>query len=157
MSRRKKPLVTPPPIEDEAVNPISHGPAPLDAEDFELAERLRRLESRAGSTSERKEFAQALDRFGCKLGEFFKAGSDAGSEQRDELVALVQTLATHLSTSIVNLHNVAVELAQARASAGDPDNKARSLGNAQMMGMLAAMAGAQQPTEEKPNGKAKGK
>jgi hypothetical protein len=111
-------------------------------------------------SNERKEFALALDRYGARLVEAFQAGAAAASEQQDKLVGLVEVLTNNLSTSIVNLHNISVELAQARADAGSDGESTPSLHGAnqsQLMALLAAglMKGGEGSEDAAANGKPK--
>jgi hypothetical protein len=114
-------------------------------------------------TSERKDFALAIDRQGHRMVEAFRAGAEAASGQQDKLVELVSILTNNLSQAIVNLHNISVQLAEARANSGGDDEDKTSLlhgaNGQQIAGLLAAVLakGVLTGDDDKPNGKARAK
>lgn len=79
-----------------------------DADPNEAAQRQR---DRAAS-SERKELASVLDRYGDRLNEAFERGADAAGKSHEALVALVGTLTQNLNTAIVNLHTISTNFAK---------------------------------------------
>lgn len=118
---------------------------------------------------ERTELANVLDRFGDRIKEAYLAGAQASSMSQDKLVDLVETLTSHLSVAIVNMHNVSTNLAnivqtnaetvaslqQAIATSGGEEGREKLLG--QVLGI--ALSGGKPPTPPPvttpPNGKGK--
>ncbi len=118
------------------------------------------------------ELANVLDRYGARMNESFLAGATAASQSQDKLVDLVETLTSHLSVAITNMHNVAANLAtivqtnaetvaslqQALAVAGGGDPSAET--NARLLQFVGTALGMGQPPRPAappptPNGKGK--
>lgn len=156
---------------NDAETPEASAPGDIDLSDDALPTGLDPRDTRELAfdklharkmSDERKDFALALDRYGARLVQAFEAGVAAGSQQQEKLIALVSVLSNNFSNQIVNTHNLAVELAQARVDAAndDPDNPGPSLmhgaNGQQLAGLLgAALAhmaggGAQNGASEKP-------
>ena len=62
-------------------------------------------------TKAQREMASVLDRYGARLSEAFTAGAAAASSGQDKLVQLVEVLTENLTSAIVNVHNMSVNLA----------------------------------------------
>jgi len=104
----------------ETDDPSLAAGSPEEKEDRHIERRL---------ATERREFAAALDRYGHRLNEAFERGVAASSTQQDQLIGLVETLTTHLSTAITSLHNVSVNFAntmQSIAKGEEPDQHSRN-------------------------------
>jgi len=85
-----------------------------DGEVSEVDEEARESRKDAKEISkERRELAALLDRYGHRLNEAFEKGADSTARSQDQLVALVETLTSHLSQAITNLHTISVQYAQA--------------------------------------------
>ena len=56
--------------------------------------------------------AAMFDSYGKRIADAYTAGAQAASQSQDQVLSLVETLSSNLSTAIVNLHNVAVTHAQ---------------------------------------------
>jgi hypothetical protein len=130
---------------------------PVDAD--ERAE--RRDEKRTGRNM--KELAEVIDRYGHRLTDAFTAGADAASASQDKLVGLVETLTSHLSAAITNLHGLSLQYSHALqklgATGGDEPSAADGM-MAQVMGSAIAKfmgSGGVIPTPPASNGKTGGK
>lgn len=127
-----------------------------DPEGSELTK--RRNYEKALLASEHKSMALMLDRYGDRLNEAFERGVAAASSQQDHLTGLVETLTGHLSTSITNLHAIAVNFANALADSGSENGGSSQSGligqliAAKLAGAGGPFGGAQQ-AQQHPNGK----
>ena len=97
---------------DEKGN-ILRAPRLRDDEDIDAeteADAKQRYEDKL-LTKDRRDQAAMLDRYGARLSEAFTAGAAAASSGQDKLVQLVEVLTENLTSAIVNVHNMSVNLA----------------------------------------------
>ena len=115
-----------------------------DHERDRLASELERSEKGKANAlaTDRREQALMLDRYGARLNEAFEHGAAAANTGQENLVSLVETLTSHLSMAITNLHAVSVNFAnsiqqQATGEEGGTDNTAML---AKVLGLAAMRA-----------------
>ena len=115
----------------------------------------RKNDEAAAKASEYRGLASVIDRIAERHNEAFEKGSEANAATVASLVTMVDTLTAHLSMAITNVHNLAVNLANAISGQDQPETPQ---GNPMVEKMLVAAAEglgrsvgtpAQQP---KPNG-----
>lgn len=82
-----------------------------DPDDDEAAEDDKNRYEEKLLAKDRREMAAMLDRYGARMGDAFRAGAEAASVSQEHLVALVETLTANLSVAIVNVHNMASNIA----------------------------------------------
>jgi len=104
---------------------------------------------------QQKDNAAMLDAFGRHLNTAFEHGASAANTGQEHLVALVETLTTHLSAAILSIHNLSghvASLLQNSGSDGDDDNP-----NAKLLALLAPVLagrmGMPAPAADAANGK----
>jgi hypothetical protein len=98
--------------------------------------------------------ASIIDRIAARQNEAYAAGADSNSKTVEQMVTIVDTLTSHLSMAITNVHNLSVNLASVIAGQEAPEQQnPNSPMLERVLGMAVAHAsGMPAPQQAPPNG-----
>jgi hypothetical protein len=100
--------------------------------------KLSKDDGKSGGAHDYRGLAQVIDRIAARHNEAFNAGAASAAQTVGALTEMVDTLTSHLSLAITNVHNLSINLAHAISGQDQPEPQ--SQGNPMLERVLVAAA-----------------